>query len=168
MRQVGILAARDGGKHPSGGDAHGRGDFAFLHAEHAARHFRLRADALDRLVRSNQPGLDDREAALLGDLVEVGDRLGGGFERLGNALGFGLRLLPLQLILEFGVDLGERPGLVGLVVDDLDDVEAERRLHQVADLAGLHAKGRLLEFSHHATATEVVEVAAILVVGVVV
>ena len=65
------------------------------------------------------------------------------------------------------MDLDDRPGLVRLVVHHLDDVEAERRLHQVADLAGLHAERGLLEFRDHAAAPEVVEVAAVLVVGVV-
>ena len=61
----------------------------------------------------------------------------------------------------------ERAGGVGLVVDHLDDVDAERGLHQVADLAGLHGERHLLEFGHHAAAAEVVEVAAVHVVGVV-
>ena len=84
---------------------------------------------------------------------------------LAICLGLLLRLLPLQLILDLGAHLGERPRRRRLVIDDLDDVEAERRLHQVADLAGLHRERGLLELRHHRAAAEVVEVAAVRVVA---
>ena len=43
----------------------------------------------------------------------------------------------------------------------LDDVEAELRFHQVADLPGLHRERGVLELRHHAAAAEVIEVAAL-------
>ena len=54
-----------------------------------------------------------------------------------------------------------RPHRPGLLVGELDDVEAELGLHQFTDLAGLHRERRGIELGHHAATAEEVEVAAV-------
>src|SRR2546423_5104112 len=59
-----------------------------------------------------------------------------------------------------------RPG-TALVLFELDDVVAELRLDKVADLAGLHAERRLLEFGDETAALEGVFAALVLRGGIV-
>ena len=61
----------------------------------------------------------------------------------------------------FSADLLERHRRRLLAVGHLDDVVAELRGDDVADLARLEREGRLVERRHHLAAAEVVQVAAL-------
>ena len=71
----------------------------------------------------------------------------------------------LQLVLDLRPHFGQRLRRRGPLLDDLDDVEAELRLHQVAELAGLQRERRLVELRHHLALAEEVEVAALGLAG---
>src|SRR3989338_4970772 len=69
--------------------------------------------------------------------------------------------LSLEVLFHLRPHFHERKGAGGLLGDDLEDVEAERRLDEFARLTGGKREGGLLARSHHLAALEVSEVAAL-------
>src|SRR5690348_14837394 len=76
-------------------------------------------------------------------------------------LRFLLPILLLQVLLDLCLCLLERHDTAGLLVDNLDDVETERRLDNVAHLARLEREGGVVERTDHLTLLEVPQVAAL-------
>ena len=112
--------------------------------------------------RLNKPGLADRQPARLRDGVEIGRLLQ--FRRRPRPT---MRCASACARSHFNWSSicarTSSSGLRGrrLLVGHLDDVEAELRLHEVADLPGLQRERHLVELRHHLALAEEVEVAAL-------
>ena len=135
--------------------------FAVLQLERLVGDVGRGTDARNRFVTREKAGFAHHEAGFLAHRVQIRGLLDAGIEvsgALGNLL---LDALPSQRLLNLRARFVERACRGRLLVHDLDDVETELRLDEIADLPRLHGKSRLLEFGHHAPLREIIEVAAV-------
>jgi hypothetical protein len=98
-------------------------------------------ELLGQFFKAGTP--QDRHAQLLGLLV---DGLLGAF--------------PAQALLELTSDFVERPHLFRSFPVDADDVQAERRLHEIRSRIHVECESHVFELCRHSTASEPSEIAA--------
>src|SRR5688572_24269644 len=85
-----------------------------------------------------------------------------GLESVDEGVGLLLAIHALEVLLELRTNLVERDGARGLLLGDLDDVEAELGLDEIADLARRQRERDVVEWTHHLTLLEESEVATVL------